>query len=154
MSEFSLKKEFKNLKKQTIGNQHMTEVEKSSATVMDKSAKTLDFFWDNAIIKKENNKQYTTIRIKSRNFLLNISYVGINKKDFYKKGFIFDVYSLVVKNLNPFSLERKTSNQNKQEMIYMLWKERVPLEIYKYICSDENFLYLNGKTCSMQKCQK
>ena len=76
----------------------MTEVEKSNATVMDKSAKTLDFFWDNnAIIKKENNKQYTTTRIKSRNFLLNISYVGINKEDFYKKGFIFDVYSLVVK---------------------------------------------------------
>ena len=124
----------------------MTEVEKSNATVMDKSAKTLDFFWDNkAIIKKENNKQYPTTRIKSRNFLLNIYYVAINKKDFYKKDFIFDVYSLVVKNLKPFSLERKTSNQNKQEMIYMLWKERVPLEIYKFICSDENFLYLNGK---------
>ena len=76
----------------------MTEVEKSNATVMDKSAKTLDFFWDNkAIIKKENNKQYTTTRIKSRNFLLNIYYVAINKKDFYKKDFIFDVYSLVVK---------------------------------------------------------
>ena len=44
MSEFSLNKEFKNLKKQTIGDQHMTEVEKSNATVMDKSAKTLDFF--------------------------------------------------------------------------------------------------------------
>ena len=76
---------------------------------------------------------------------MNIYYVAINKKDFYKKDFIFDVYSLVVKNLKPFSLERKTSNQNKQEMIYMLWKERVPLEIYKFICSDENFLYLNGK---------
>ena len=76
---------------------------------------------------------------------MNIYYVAINKKDFYKKDFIFDVYSLVVKNLKPFSLERTTSNQNKQEMIYMLWKERVPLEIYKFICSDENFLYLNGK---------
>ena len=27
----------------------------------------------------------------------------------------------------------------------MLWKECVPLEFHKYICSEENFLYLNRK---------
>ena len=45
--------------------------------VMDESAKTQDFFHDN-----NNNtigKRYTTTRIKSRNFLSNIAYVGINK---------------------------------------------------------------------------
>ena len=30
-------------------------------------------------------------------------------------------------------------------MIYMVWKECVTLVFYKYICSRENFLYLNGK---------
>ena len=30
-------------------------------------------------------------------------------------------------------------------MIYMLWKECVPLDFYKYICLEENFLYLNRK---------
>ena len=32
-----------------------------------------------------------TTRIKSRNFLFNITYVGINKEDDYNKNFIFDV---------------------------------------------------------------
>ena len=45
--------------------------------VMDKSAKSPDFFHENNSNKPE--RKYTTTRIKSRNFLLNIPYVGINK---------------------------------------------------------------------------
>ena len=61
---------------------------------MDESAIYRDFFRDNkAIIKKQNNKPYTTRQIKSRIFLSNISYVGVNK-DFYNKGFIFSVFTL------------------------------------------------------------
>ena len=96
-------------------------------------------------IEKTSIKPYTTTRIKSRNFLSNISYVGITKEDFYNRNFVFDVYALVTKNVNPFQLERKISDFNKQEMIYMLWKERIPTEFYKYECLEENFVYLNGK---------
>ena len=66
---------------------------------------------------------YTTTRIKSRNFLSNISYVGINKEGFYNENFIFDVYLLVTKNLNPFLLARKLNYQNKYQMINILLKE-------------------------------
>ena len=52
---------------------------------------------------------------------------------------------MIVKNLNPLSLERKTGDQNKPKKIYMFWKECVPVVFYKYICSEEHFLYLNGK---------
>ena len=38
-----------------------------------------------------------TTRIKSRNFLFNITYVDINKEDDYNKNFIFDVYLLLTK---------------------------------------------------------
>ena len=69
-----------------------------------------------------SKKKYTTTRIKSRNFLSNITYVGINKKDYYNKNFIFDVYLLLTKNLNPFSLDRNLADKTKHEMIYMLWK--------------------------------
>ena len=89
---------------------------------MDESAKSQDFFQDNNPI----GKRYTTTRIKSRNVLSNIAYVGINKEDFYNENFIFDVYLLVTKTLNPFSLDRKLADKNKHEMIYMLWKEYVP----------------------------
>ena len=55
--------------------------------VVDKSAKSQDFFQDNNSL----GKKYTTARI-------NIAYVGINKENFYNGNFIFDVYLLVTKN--------------------------------------------------------
>ena len=61
-----------------------------------------------------------TTRIKSQKFLSNILYVVINKKDFYNENFIFKVYLLITKNLNPFLLDQKLTDQNKHQMIYML----------------------------------
>ena len=46
--------------------------------------------------------------------------MGISKEDFYNENFVFDVYALITKNLNPFSLDRNLSDQNKYEMIYMV----------------------------------
>ena len=89
--------------------------------------------------------KYSPTRIKSRNFLSNISYSGINKNDFYNESFILDIYVLLVKNLNPFSLQRKISDKLKQEMVYMLWRERIPHEFYRHICEEKNFVYLNGR---------
>ena len=107
--------------------------------MIDESAKSPDFFQNN----KPSEGKYTTTRIKSINFLSNISYDGINKEDFYIENFIFDVYLLVTKNLNPFSLDRKLNDQNKHEMTYMLWRECMPQKFYKYICKERNFTYLN-----------
>ena len=87
--------------------------------MIDKSAKSPDFIQNN----KLPERKYKASRTKSRNFLSNIAYVGINKDNFYREHFIFDVYLLVTKNLNPFSLDRKLDDKNKYEMIYMLWKE-------------------------------
>ena len=92
--------------------------------------------------------KYSPTRVKSRNFLSNISYTSINKCDFYNENFILDVYILLVKNLNPFSLQRKISDKFKHEMIYMLWRECIPVEFYRYICQEENFRYLNGRDVS------
>lgn len=44
-----------------------------------------------------------------------------------------------------FSLERKVGDFNKQEMIYILWKEQIPSKCYKHVCLEENFFNLNGK---------
>ena len=89
--------------------------------------------------------KYSPTRIKSRNFLSNISYTGISKNDFYNENFILDVYVLLVKNLNPFSLSRKISDKTKHEMVYMLWRECIPPDFYRYICEEKNFIYLNGR---------
>ena len=89
--------------------------------------------------------KYSPTRIRSINFFSNISYTGINKNDFYNENFTLDVYVLLVKNLNPFSLSRKISDKLKQEMVYMLWRECIPSDFYKYICKEKNFVYLNGR---------
>ena len=88
--------------------------------------------------------KYSPTRIKSINFLSNISYTGISKNEFCNENFILDVYVLLVKNLNPFSLCRKVSDKTKHEMVYMLWRECIPPECYRYICEEKNFIYLNG----------
>ena len=119
-----------------------TETENNSKTIdMDESAKKQDFFQDNKAIKVK----YTTTRIKARNCLSNIAYVGINKEDYYNKNFIFHVYLVVTKNLNPFSLDRKFAHKTKHEMVYMLWREWMLIEYYKFICEETYFLYLNEK---------
>ena len=89
--------------------------------------------------------KYSPTRIKSRNCLSNISYTGINKKDFYNENFILDIFVLLVKNLNPFSLSRKVSDKTKHEMVYMIWRECIPVDFYRYICEESNFIYLNGR---------
>ena len=50
-----------------------------------------------------------------------------------------------MKNLNPFLLDGKLNDHNKHEMIYMLWKECMPAEFYKFFCVEKNFPHLNGK---------
>ena len=74
--------------------------------------------------------KYTMTRIKSQNFLSNIAYIGINKEDYYNNNFVFDVYFLLTKNLNPFSWDKKLADKTKHEMIYMLWRECMSVEYY------------------------
>ena len=33
----------------------------------------------------------------------------------------------------------------KNEVINMLWRERIPAEFYRYICEEKNFIYLNSR---------
>ena len=57
----------------------------------------------------------------------------------------------MTKSLNPFSLDRELNDPNKHEMIYMIWKECMPTQFYKFICREENFVYLNGKNVLQPK---
>ena len=95
--------------------------------------------------------KYSPTRIKSRNFLSNISYTGINKKDFYNENLILDVYVLLLKNLNPFSLNRKVIDKKKRNMVNMFWRECISLKLYSYIHEDKNFIYLNDKDVDYPK---
>ena len=93
--------------------------------MVDELAKSPDCFQDNKPSEKAETK-YTTTRIKSRDFLSNIWYVGINIEDFYNNfyNFIFDV--CCNKKYKFIFTDRKLDDQNKHKMIYMHWKESMP----------------------------
>ena len=67
------------------------------------------------------------------------------RKTFCDRTFIFDVYALTTRNINPFSLERKVLDVKNREMINMFWKDCNEPSFYAHICKPDNFLYLNGK---------
>ena len=120
MTLFNVGEQFNELVKVTHSEkQMMTDPTNNNVQLIDESAESQDFFQDN----NPPGKKYTTTRIKSRNFISNIAYVGKNKEDFYNKNVILDVYMLATKNINLFSLDRKLADKNKHEMIYMLWKD-------------------------------
>ena len=93
-----------------------------------------DFSSADKIVNRQKIR-HTATRIKSRNFLSNISYTDIRKSDFYNENFILDVYVLLVKNLNPFSLSRKVTDKTKHEIVYILWRE----------CILQNFIDISAK---------
>ena len=56
-------------------------------------------------------KPYNTISTKTRNFLTNILYDRVTEEDFFNQSFVFDIYTELTKNLNPFSIEHKMQNK-------------------------------------------
>ena len=119
-TSFSLNQEFDDLVKVTLvekqildnNNSNSSKENKNKNDMTDGSAKSSDFSPYNKLSVKKSDRKYTTTGIKSRGFLPNISYVGINKEDFCNENFIFDIYFLIPKN-HPFSLNRKLNDQNK-----------------------------------------
>ena len=110
MTSFDLNQEFEELVKATLTekqtvtnskNDNNNNNKSSQEDMTDGSAKSPNSFQDNNSVKKFDRK-YTTTRIKSRNFLSNISYVGINKEHPYNESLIFDIYVLMTKNLKSF----------------------------------------------------
>ena len=96
---------------------------------------------------KRRIKPYMRSRIKTRNVLSNISYTGVKREDFADNNFTFDTITLLTKNINPFSLDRKIVD----DIIYMLWDVCIEKTFYKHICENNNFIYLNSKNVLYSK---
>ena len=114
-----------------------------------------DFSWDVDPNQKQESvmsknlkrraKPYTSRRIKTRNFLCNISYTDVKSKDFLDNNFTFDIITLLTKNISPFSLERKIVDVKNREVISMLLDEFIEKSFYKHICENDNFIYLKTR---------
>ena len=91
------------------------------------------------------NKLRNTTRRKSRNYLTNISYNGIKEEDLFDRSFVFDVYLLTTKSINPFLFKQKIFDAKNREMISIVLEECNKRPFYKHICKRNNFMYLNSK---------
>ena len=77
--------------------------------------------------------------------MTTISYNGVKEEYLFDRWFVFDIYVLTTKNINPFSLEKKMFNVKDREMINMFWEVCNESSFCKRVCQPDNFLHLNGK---------
>ena len=56
---------------------------------------------------KSSQSKYSNAKIKAGNFITNPPYQRLNKNDHLNISFVIDCFSFIIKNINPFSLERK-----------------------------------------------
>ena len=77
--------------------------------------------------------------------MTNISYNGIKEEDLFDRSFVFDVYLLTTKSINPFLFKQKIFDVKNREMISIVWEECNKRPFYKHICKRNNFMYLNSK---------
>ena len=94
----TLKQNYNKLVKETLTVEDPRLKKEKEATEMEQKidlAKSQDFFQNNKVANHQKKMKYTTTRIKSRNFLSNIAYIGINEEDYYNKKFHFRCLSFI-----------------------------------------------------------
>ena len=88
---------------------------------------------------------FSATKVKTRNFLSNISYRRIKEQDFDKYSFVVHVYSFLIKDFNLFFFwDSKFNNECDHEMVLMLWQHCMPQTLHEYIKKPDNF----EKLCS------
>ena len=97
-----------------------------------------DIFLDDKAIKN-----YSSTKIKARNFLTNVSYNRIATVDYKNKNFVVDCFTFLILYLNPFYLERKFESNVEREFVNTLWMFLMPSNLYNYITRNENMATLN-----------
>ena len=97
-----------------------------------------DIFLDDKAIKN-----YSSTKIKARNFLTNVSYNRITTADYKNNNFVIDCFTFLILYLNPFYLERKFETNVEREFVNTLWMFLMPGNLYSYITQNENMKTLN-----------
>ena len=87
-----------------------------------------DIFMDDKAIKN-----YSSTKIKARNFLTNVSYNRITTVDYKNKNFVIDCFTFLILYLNPFYLERKFESSTEREFVNVLWMFLMPSNLYNFI---------------------
>ena len=93
--------------------------------------------------KTNSRKLYSATKIKSRNFLTNISYNQLKQKNYDNQSFVIDSISYILLH-NPTNLERKFFEKDDKEFINMLWLKCMPKEFLDFISQEYYFKLLHN----------
>ena len=93
--------------------------------------------------KTNSRKLYSATKIKSRNFLTNISYNQLKQKNYDNQSFVTDSISYILLH-NPINLERKFFEKDDKEFINMLWLKCMPKEFPDFISQEYYFKLLHN----------
>ena len=93
--------------------------------------------------KTNSRKLYSATKIKSRNFLTNISYNQLKQKNYDNQSFVIDSISYILLH-NPINLERKFFEKDDKEFINMLWLKCMPKEFPDFISQEYYFKLLHN----------
>ena len=96
---------------------------------------------------------YSSTKIKARNFLSNIAYRRISKKDFVSASFIVDMLSYIIVNVKPFFLSTNYPELEHQGMVRMLWEKCLSARFYEHVRKAENFEILNSGKTTFKQCK-
>ena len=94
-------------------------------------------------IKTKTTTKYSNRKVKTTNFLTNVSYRRYKPEDVEKTNFVINVFSFLTENLNPIGLDRKLETPLENDYVKMIWNSCVPHKIRKFIYQKENFFELS-----------
>ena len=101
--------------------------------------------------KMKRRKYYSNTKLKTRNFLANVSYRRFKQSDLNKSGFIIDILSFLLQNFNPINLDRKLDTEKERHTVNFLWDECIPHEFVSCIYKQHNFTQLSRPNLTFQK---
>ena len=92
--------------------------------------------------KRNSRKLYIATKIKSRNFLTNISYSRLKQKDYDNQSFVIDSFSYLLLHFNPMKLEKEFVENDNKDYINMIWVKCMPKELLDFISQEYYFKLL------------
>ena len=102
------------------------------------------------IRERKEKKKYSSTKVKTRNFLTNISYNGIKNKDYENKTFVIDIFAYLILYFNPYSINGKFETEIERSYVNILWSQLLPQSFYTFVSKKDNIQILNKKNAKFQ----
>ena len=109
------------------------------------------FLGDNGGSKKKKS-QYSSTKMKGRNFLTNAAYRRFKEEEaFNKPSFVTDIATFLIQSLNPIALDRKLETDPWRNHVKMIWDKCLPQKFTLFILMQKNYLMLSETQVTYQK---